>query len=614
MNPLDQLSRPCGAALDEQGRCTFTVWAPNAKSVQLVFDERAHPLQAEPLGFFTGQQDGAREGQRYAFRLDGGPPRPDPASRWQPDGVHAASAVIRLEDFPWTDQEWRGIPKRQLAIYELHVGTFTPEGTFDAVIPRLPALKDLGVTALEIMPVAQFPGARDWGYDGVHLSAVQNTYGGPRGLQRLVDAAHRAGLAVILDVVYNHLGPEGNYLREFGPYFNERHHTPWGAAVNYDDRGSDAVRAWVLHNVRMWIRDFHFDGLRLDAVQTICDDSPRHILAEIAEAAHAEGQAAERTVHVIAETDQNDVRLIAPRSRGGFALDAVWSDDFHHALHALLTGERQGYYSDFSVPAQQLAKAFRTAFVFDGVYSPFRGRRHGSAVGDDATCFVVCAQNHDQVGNRAAGDRMSTLVDPPRLRLAAGLTLLSPYLPLLFMGEEYGEQRPFAFFCSFSDRQLNDAVRRGRRTEAQRFGWPKGAVPDPAAIATFAAAKLSWSWPDGTWQSGLRRLYATLLHWRRERPELQGDRTEIEVAPPTPERPWMSLQRRAPGTSAAAWEIWFNLSDETIELSADSVENRACLLRSEDPQFGGAALPDMPATHLLPYEFVILTLHASGAG
>jgi maltooligosyltrehalose trehalohydrolase len=604
MNPLDHLSRPCGAALDGNGGCTFTVWAPQARSVQLVLGERALPMQGELLGFFSVHMDGVREGQRYAFRLDNGPPRPDPASRWQPDGVHAPSAVIRLDDFPWTDGEWRGVPRRDLAIYELHVGTFTPEGTFDAIIPRLPALVELGVTALEIMPVAQFPGTRDWGYDGVALYAVQNSYGGPRGLQRLVDAAHRAGLAVLLDVVYNHLGPEGNYLREFGPYFCERHHTPWGAAVNYDDRGSDPVRAWVLHNVRMWVRDFHLDGLRLDAVQTICDDSPRHILAEIADAAHAEGEAARRIVYVIAETDQNDARLVQPSSCGGYGLDAVWSDDFHHALHALVTGERMGYYSDFADPAEQIAKAFRTPFVYDGAYSPFRGRCHGGPAGDaPATCFVVCAQNHDQVGNRAAGDRLASLVDPARLRLAAGLTLLSPYVPFLFMGEEYGEQRPFAFFCSFGDSHLNDAVRRGRHEEAARFGWPRGAVPDPAAIPTWRAAKLTWSWTVGTWQARLRRLYATLLHWRRDRPQLRGDRADVEVTPPTSEQPCLRARRRDANDANSAWEICFNLSAERLDVPAE-MANRPCLLRSEDAQFGGGA-DASTATVLLPFEFAV---------
>ena len=597
-------------------RCTFRVWAPHAKSVHLVlYDEaerpHAHPMQIEPLGFFSLAREGIVDGQRYAFQLNNGQPRPDPVSHWQPGGVHAASAVVRLESFPWTDVAWRGVPPGDLVIYELHVGTFTAEGTFDAVIPRLPELKELGITAIEIMPVAQFPGMRDWGYDGVNLYAVQHSYGGPRGLQRLVDAAHGVGLAVILDVVYNHLGPEGNYLREFGPYFSDRHHTPWGAAVNYDDRGCDAVRAWVLHNVRMWIRDFHMDGLRLDAVQTIFDSSPRHILAQIADAAQDEAQAAQRIVHVIAESDQNDVRLVLPHERGGHALSAMWSDDFHHAVHALLTGERNGYFADYAPGGPQIGKALCDVFVFDGAYSPTRGRSYGACAEDmPADRFVVCVQNHDQVGNHAAGNRLASLVEPAKLRLAAGLMLLSPYTPLLFMGEEYGEQRPFPFFCNFNDKGLQDAVRRGRREHFEWFGWT-GTMPDPVAIPTWASAKLGWSWPEGSWNDGLRLLYRTLLQARRNWPELRSGREETEVTMPGGEVRWLCLTRRRRDLPGSAVAAYFNLSDEAVDLAIETGPARTLLLRSEDPEFGGRATRLMSQRTLLPWEFAVHRIASS---
>ncbi len=402
------------------------------------------------------------DGLRYAYVLPNQVDRPDPASRWQPEGVHRPSATFFPETSDWSDDGWRGVPRGDLVIYELHVGTFTPEGTFEAVARRLPELAELGVTAIELMPVAQFPGERNWGYDGVYPNAVQNTYGGPRELQRLVNAAHHAGLAVFLDVVYNHFGPEGNYLSDFGPYFTDRYRTPWGAAMNFDGADSDPVRQFVVDNARSWCRDFHVDGLRLDAVHSIFDFSPRHILAEIQDAVQAEARRRERPALVIAETNQNDVRLIAPRERGGYGLDGLWSDDFHHSLHALLTRERTSYYADFGFP-EQLAKSYSDVFVNDGNYSAFHRRRHGTKVDDSPrTCFVVCSQNHDQVGNRALGDRLSSLWPPATQRLSCTLLLLSPCTPLLFMGQEYGETNPFPFFCSFSDTDLVEAVRGGR--------------------------------------------------------------------------------------------------------------------------------------------------------
>ncbi len=567
-------------------------------------------MEPEQHGYFVHREPVAAEGLRYAYRLDEEGEFPDPASRWQPDGVHAPSAVFFPEDFSWTDDTWRGIARDELVIYELHVGTFTEEGTLDAVIPRLPELVELGVTALELMPVAQFPGERNWGYDGVYPYAVQNSYGGPRALERLVDAAHRVGLAVLLDVVYNHFGPEGNYLGHFGPYFTDRYRTPWGNAVNFDGPECDPVRWLVIHNACMWVRDFHVDGLRLDAVHAIYDTGARHILAELQEAVQREAARQGRIVHVIAESNQNDVRLIDPPDRGGYGLDAVWSDDFHHSVHALLTAQRDGYYQDFG-RAEHLAKAYTHGFVYDGCYSPFRRRRHGSALGArDRTRLVVCIQNHDQVGNRALGDRFGTLLEPAGQRLACGLLLVSPCVPLLFMGEEYAETRPFPFFCSFGDPALTEAVRRGRRAEfaALAFCW-QTEIPDPQDPATFASAKLAWQWPEGTHAAGLRRLYQDLLaarrNWRalRDRQHTSVQLLDADPSPSAPREPGILVLQRgiAPGILVVA-----NLSNRLRPLDPKLPRNRPVLLSTEEPRYGGTGAGEGAPEQLRPYEMLIL--------
>lgn len=499
----------------------WRVWAPRAKAVELVLlrggPEKPHLLTKDSWGYHAAELSEVEEGQRYAYRLDGGPLRPDPCSLWQPEGVHRPSAVFFPESFPWTDQAWRGVPREELVFYELHVGTFTPEGTFAAVIPRLVELKELGITAIELMPVAQFPGARNWGYDGVHLFAPQNSYGGPRELQRLVNAAHEQGLAVFLDVVYNHFGPEGNYAGEFGPYYSDRYRTPWGPAFNYDGRQSDAVRDLVLDNVWYWIREFHFDGLRLDAVHSMFDISPRHILREIKETADAAAASRGATASIVVESLLNDVRMVLPPDRGGYGLDAEWNEDFHHAVVAFLTGERHGKYVDFGT-AEQLPQVLERTFLLSGGYSQFRGRRWGAPVGElPGDRFIIGIQNHDHVGNRASGERLATLVSPHLLRGMASLMLLAPHLPFLFMGEEYGERNPFLFFCSFGDPGLIESVRVGRRRDYAL----QGDVPDPQADAAFGASRLSWSWPPGSAQAGLRFLYRDLLAARREWPALR---------------------------------------------------------------------------------------------
>lgn len=493
---------------------TWNVWAPRAQCAELVLIQGAQreilSMQSVVPNWFQYEAAEVKPGQQYFFRLDKDQELPDPASRWQPKGVFGPSAVFASNSFQWTDDEWRGRPFRDLVIYELHVGTFTAEGTFAAIAARLPDLKQLGINCIELMPVAQFSGSRNWGYDGVFPCAVQNTYGSPADLQRLVDECHHHGISVLLDVVFNHLGPEGNYFAPYGPYFTDKYRTPWGQAWNYDGPQSDNVRGFVLDAVTYLLREFHLDGLRLDAVHGIYDQSGTHILAEIQQLANSEIEAARRHIHIVAESDLNDVRLLNPPEYGGYGLVAQWSDDFHHSVHALLTGERHGYYGDFGCP-EQLVKAVRQAFVYDGCYSSFRQRRHGAPTGGHSgDRFVVSIQNHDQVGNRAIGDRLSHQLNLDQQKLAAGLMLLSANVPLLFMGEEYGERAPFPFFCSFADESLIEAVRQGRRAEFVGFNWPES-IPDPQNEETMRSAVLTWNWSVESWQGELRNWYHDLI-------------------------------------------------------------------------------------------------------
>jgi maltooligosyltrehalose trehalohydrolase len=452
----------------------------------------------------------ARPGDRYFYIVDQNKPVPDPVSRLLPEGVHGPTEIVNREKFIWSDANWRGLPLRDYVIYELHIGTFTQEGTFDAVIGKLPYLKKLGVTVIEIMPVAAFPGTRNWGYDGVSPYAVQASYGGPDELKRLINAAHQIGLCVMLDVVYNHLGNEGNYLRLFGPYFTSQHQTPWGEAINYDQPGSEGVRRYFAENALYWIREYHIDGLRLDAVQTIKDDSAKHILAEIAEDVAALAAELGREACVIAETDENDEKLVRPAQDGGFGLHAIWSDDFHHAIHALFTGERKGYYQDFGRP-QQIVRALQDGFVYQGEPFQFwRGRPRGtSSANMPAAAHVICIQNHDQVGNRARGERLTALVPRGARMLAAALLLLAPETPLLFMGQEYDEPNPFQFFTDYGDPALQKAVREGRRQEFKDFDFSGDSVPDPQDPSTFNRSKLHWRLTEG--ENSMLDWYTALL-------------------------------------------------------------------------------------------------------
>ena len=507
----------------------FRVWAPKAARVDLALCGGSIAMDGpDRFGWFRADADAA-PGDDYAYRLDGGDPRPDPRSPWQPHGVHGPSRLVDHAAFEWTDSAWQGTDVAGSVVYELHVGTFSPEGTFDGVIPRLGHLLDLGVDTVELLPVAEFPGGRGWGYDGVDLYAPHHGYGGPDGLKRLVDACHSHGLAVILDVVYNHLGPAGNYLGQFGHYFTDRYSTPWGEAVNFDGPYSDQVREFFVDNALMWLRDYHFDGLRLDAVHAYLDTSATHILEQLAARVGELREALGRHLFLVAESDLNDPRVVNERSRGGYGIDAQWSDDFHHALHAALTGDRGGYYEEFGSMAA-LAKSLRQAFVYDGSYSPFRRRRHGRRPeGLPASRFLGYLQNHDQVGNRATGERSSMLIGPPLLKVAAALVLCGPFVPMLFQGEEWGAGTPFLYFTDHDDPELGRLVSEGRRREFAAFGWKPEDVPDPQAEETFASSRLDWNELARSPHAELLDWHRRLIRLRRRVPALSDGRFPDDV-------------------------------------------------------------------------------------
>ena len=583
---------PVGIIPLDDRSARWRVWAPKAERVELVLAVGGKvlriPMEPEPRGYHAADSEMPETGQRYAYALDGGPPLPDPCSRWQPDGINSPSAVWFPSRFDRDEGDWKGVERHDLVFYELHVGTFTPEGTFEAIIPRLPDLLDLGITAIELMPVGQFPGTRSWGYDGVHPFAPQHSYGGPEGLHRLIEACHRAGMAIVLDVIYNHFGPEGNVFPRFGNYLTETYKTDWGAALNFDARGCDAVRAMVLENARMWIRDYRLDGLRLDAADQIYDRSPTPILAEVAEVVHAEAAKLGRRAQVFAENDMNDARrFLAEPDRGGFGLDGQWNDDFHHAVHVVLTGETNGYYTDFAAGPEALAKTYSEVFVNNGNYSPFRDRRHGApATGFPGDRFLAFTQNHDQVGNRLKSDRYAASLPPSAVRLAAGLLLLAPRVPLLFMGEEYGETNPFPFFSDFQTTELIETVRKGRAAEFAHFGWQEE-PPDPMDPSTRDAAILGWSWDDPV-RAGLRRLYRDLLRIRRETAALRDFG-----------RPLVGIQDGVLNVVRGDLRISFNLGRDARELPEGSP-----VFRSEVERYG-ATTRRPPYASLDAHEFVI---------
>jgi maltooligosyltrehalose trehalohydrolase len=567
---------------------SYEVWAPHADQVDLDLGDRVLPMKKadrpDRPGWWRAEGESATGG--YAFRLDGGPSRPDPRSRRQPEGVHGPSRIDDASAFPWTDAEWRGRPLRGSVLYELHIGTFTPEGTFDAAIARLDHLARLGVDFVELMPVAAFGGEHGWGYDGVGLWAVHEPYGGPDGLRRFVDACHAHGLGVVLDVVYNHLGPSGNYLGEFGPYFTDTHVTPWGAAVNLDAAGSDEVRAFLVGNALYWLRENHLDGLRLDAVHALIDNRAVHILEELATAVDGLAASSGRELHLIAETDRNDPHTVTPRQAGGQGVHAQWSDDFHHALHSALTGEKQGYYCDFGA-LSAIEKTMASAYFHDGGYSAFRGRCHGRPVDTaalHADRFIVSLQTHDQVGNRAEGDRIGFALSAGLRRVGAALLLTSPFTPQLFMGEEWGAGTPWQYFTDHPEPELAEAVRSGRRAEFARYGWSADRVPDPQDPATFHRSKLDWDEPARLEHRALLDWYRDLIALRRARPDLADPGfASVSVACDEEQR-WLLVRRGALRVAAnlspeprriplesAAREILL-ASDPNIRLAEDGVE------------------------------------------
>ena len=506
------------------------VWAPAAQTVDLYLpgQDRLVGMIPVPGGWWTAPFD-LEPGTDYAFRVDGSPNRPDPRSALQPDGVHGPSRTVDPDTWRWTDQNWAGKDLRGSVIYELHVGTFTPEGTLDAAVSRLGHLVDLGVDIVELMPLAAFPGKAGWGYDGVGLWAVHEAYGGPDALARFVDAAHNAGIGVCLDVVYNHLGPSGNYLGVFGPYFTRAHHTPWGEAVNYDHDGSQQVRAFVIDSALRWLRDFHIDALRLDAIHEIKDDAAAadppqtHILAELSDAVAALSAEIGRPLSLVAEADLNDVGVITPTDEQppakipSLGMTAQWADDVHHALHARLTGETQGYYGDFA-EAGAWAKAYGRAFLHNGTWSTFRERNWGAPVPEntDPRKFVVFGSDHDQVGNRAVGDRPSTSLNDATLAATAALVLLSPYTPMLFMGEEWGTRTPFQFFTDHEEEDLARSVSEGRVREFAGFGWDADEIPDPQEPGTVEASRLRWEELDEAEHARMLAWYQGLIALRRK--------------------------------------------------------------------------------------------------
>lgn len=509
-----------GADYLGKGRCGFGVFAPLLENLSLHMvsaRDRLLPLEKDIQGCFHLIAEDIRPGDRYVYRIRDSLERPDPASYYQPEDVMGPSCVIDHLAFQWDDRHWQGIPIEEMIIYELHVGTFTKEGTFDGVLTRLPYLQDLGINAVEIMPVAQFPGTRNWGYDGVYPFAVQHSYGGPDGLKKLINACHMRHISVILDVVYNHLGPEGNFLPDYMPCFTDTYKTPWGKAINFDDAYSHGVRRFFVQNALYWFEHYHIDALRLDAVHGIFDRSAKHILMELSEEVDKYSRVCGRKRYLIAESDLNDVRVITPRLENGYGMDAQWNDDFHHCLHTLLTGETQGYYEDFGT-IKQMAKAINEGFVYAWDYAAYRKRYHGSSsAGIPHTRFVVFSQNHDQIGNRMKGERLSALVSWDALKIAAGLVLLSNNIPLLFMGEEYGEDAPFLYFMSFHDMALIKAVREGRKKEFASFNW-QGEPDDPCAETTFLKSKLQWEKMKINRSGALRAFYKRLIQIRRDHP------------------------------------------------------------------------------------------------
>jgi len=556
---------------------TLRVWAPHAARVDVQVDGAQHPMLNNARGWWSAEV-AAADGADYGFSLDGADPQPDPRSAWQPHGVRGLSRVVDHEQFDWQTHAWRGRPLLGQVIYELHVGTFTEAGTFEAAIERLDHLVELGVDFVELLPVAAFPGRHGWGYDGVFVYAVHEPYGGPTGLKRFVDACHSRGLGVVLDVVYNHLGPDGNVLPTYGPYFTDSYATPWGQAVNYSGADSDEVRRFTIDNALMWLRDYRIDALRLDAVHAIIDTSAVHLLEELSAEVQELAAQVDRPLSLVAESDLNDPRLLMSRDAGGYELDAQWNDDFHHALHTVVTGESFGYYEDFG-SLDQLATALTHGYVYAGAYSVHRRRRHGRPLPPSITGHRLLgyAQDHDQIGNRAAGERLCSLVSPDLVKVAAALVLTGPFTPMLFMGEEWAASTPWLYFTDHEDPELAEAVRIGRRSEFKAFGWKHDEVPDPQHPTTMERSVLRWGELDAQPHADMLAWYRDLISLRRATPDLRDGRFDKLAVDVDEVTRVVALHR--PSTVVAAN---LSLEPQTVEL-----EVKTLLLSSADVALRG---------------------------
>ncbi|HEY0058502.1 MAG TPA: malto-oligosyltrehalose trehalohydrolase [Flavisolibacter sp.] len=581
---IDTGARSVGVFFKEGGAAA-RVWAPLAKKVAFVITATGQrvPLQKSDMGYWDGASLALQPGDLYQFIVDDNAPLADPVSLSQPQGVHGPSEALDLSHFAWKDDSWENPALEQYIIYELHAGTFTEEGTFAALQTKLDYLVELGINAIEIMPVAQFPGDRNWGYDGVYPFAVQNSYGGPGALQALVDACHEKGLAVILDVVYNHLGPEGAYHSSYGPYFTDKYKTPWGRAVNFDDEWCDGVRDYFVENALMWFRDFHIDALRLDAVHAIKDFSPVHLLEEIRQATDSLMKSTGRKHYLIVESDLNDTRFIDPLQQRGFGMDAQWVDEFHHALRTAVGESRTGYYSDFN-GIEHVAKAYSDAYVYDGQFSPHRKKTFGvKTTGRPGKNFIVFSQNHDQVGNRMLGDRTSTIVSFELQKVLAGAVLMSPFIPMLFMGEEWSEPNPFQYFVSHTDPELAEAVRKGRKEEFAAFHL-EGEAPDPVDTATFQNSKLQWGLHKQSTHALMFRYYQELIRLRKSHPALVSlDREKVRVEKDM-ERGLITLQR---DHEDGILLVFLNFSGKEVSVSPPRNHEWKCLLASSAETWGG---------------------------
>ena len=566
----------------EKARIEFRVFAYQKEKVSLLLQtkhgEKIIPMEQEEAHIYSTVVEGLGLDLLYKFRIENEGNYPDPYSNYQPQGVHGFSQIIDHASYSWNDKEWKGIDLDKLIIYELHTGTFSPEGTFRGVVNKLDYLLELGINAIELMPVTQTPGRWNWGYDGANLFSVNKNYGTPDDLKYLVDTCHQKGIGVILDVVYNHLGPEGNYLPVYGPYFTEKHKTAWGAAVNYDDNFSEYTRAMVLENIRFWLEEYHIDCLRLDAIHTIMDESSRHILQEMSSTAKEVSQKTGRKIFLIAETDENDVKVINPPEKGGYGIDAQWMDDFHHIIHSFLTGEKGGYYQDYG-RLEGLEKAFKN-YLYTGEFSQFWQKNRGTdASQNPGYQFVVSLQNHDQVGNRARGGRISALVDFHFLKAAAGLIFLSPYIPLLFMGEEYAEKNPFLFFTDYEDSELQSAVSEGRRKEFKDFNWDE--IPDPQNEQSFFNSKLT---PRENWtkeNQWIFNFYRDLINLRKKHPALMHLEKENTEARVNSEQKIVEVKR---WNNDKKLRALINMGEEEIPLEVTSGRQ---IFNSEWKQYGG---------------------------